>query len=197
MNCKMIFSALLAGTVLAGCGDMADDDDAPVQELLDRSQIEQMLVSYYSHFGGDENEDFAAYYTEDAVFDVNGIVSTGHEEITALYNNADSADEGEDGTEEAAAEPTGRFRMIASNIEIDIDGDTATASLVWTGVMNADPYAPPTLAEQGREYDRFKRQEDGSWLISHRVVIADSGVPPFYGTAFDPARDFGVEDLNP
>ncbi len=197
MNGKMMLGALLACSMLAGCAEMEEEDEAALQEVLDRSRIEQMLVSYYSHFGSDENEDFAAYYTDDAVFDVNGIVSTGHEEITALYNNADGADEGESDGEAAAPEPEGRFRMIASNIEIDIDGDTATASLVWTGVMNADPYGPPTLAEQGREYDRFKRQDDGSWLISHRVVIADSGVPPFYGTAFDPNREFGVEDLNP
>jgi hypothetical protein len=193
MKIPAIATAAFASLTLAACGDVSvsAELDPGLQEVVDKAAIEELLVGYYSHFGGSENEDFGAYYTEDAIFDVNGIVSTGREEIVALYNNADEADEGED----AAAEPAGQFRMMATNIEIDIDGDTATARLLWTGVMNSDPFAPPTVVEQGREYGKFVRAEDGSWLISHRVVVADSGIPDFYATNYEPRPDFSFDDV--
>ncbi len=60
---------------------------------------------------------------------------------------------------------------------IEVDGDRATASFIWTGVESpADVTARPVLAEQGREYDRLERV-DGRWMFTHRVVIADSAVP--------------------
>ena len=50
--------------------------------LADRIAIEDMVTRYYGNFGKqDAAEDFGAFYTEDAVFDVNGIVSTGREAI--------------------------------------------------------------------------------------------------------------------
>ncbi len=194
MKIPAIATAAFASLALTACGDatITAELDPGLQEVVDKAAIEELLVSYYSHFGGTENEDFGAYYTEDAIFDVNGIVSTGREEIVGLYNNAEEA--GEDEGEEAAAEPSGQFRMMATNIEIDIDGDTATARLLWTGVMNSDPFAPPTVVEQGREYDKFVRAEDGSWLISHRVVVADSGIPEFYAANYEPRPDFSFDE---
>ena len=76
-------AALAAASALAGCNVAATDRTAPSagqQELADRIAIEDMVTRYYGNFGKqDAAEDFGAYYTEDAVFDVNGIVSTGRE----------------------------------------------------------------------------------------------------------------------
>src|SRR5690606_38618995 len=61
-------------------------------ELADRIAIEDMVTRYYGNFGRqDAAEDFGAFYTEDAVFDVNGIVSEGREAIEAFY--AENAEE--------------------------------------------------------------------------------------------------------
>ena len=47
----------------------------PSATLADRIAIEDMVTRYYGNFGrSDAAEDFGAFYTEDAVFDVNGIV---------------------------------------------------------------------------------------------------------------------------
>jgi ketosteroid isomerase-like protein len=165
---------------LAASGSAGSAESA----LADRIAIEDMLTGYYEHFGSaDASEDFAAYYTDDAVFDVNGIVSTGREEIAAVY--AGMADSGD------APATQGTFHMIISNPVITIDGDTATAKVLWTGVMNSEVGARPTLWEQGREYDLLVRQ-GGKWLIRKRVVIADSGLPESMKATYTPRPDYDI-----
>ena len=156
----------------------------PSATLADRIAIEDMVTRYYGNFGrSDAAEDFGAFYTEDAVFDVNGIVSTGREAIEAFY--AESAEEAD------APAAQGTFHMMISNPVIDVDGDTATASFFWTGVLNTAIQEPPKLLEQGREYDLLVRQ-DGAWRIKKRVVIADSGLPERYKATYTPRLDYDI-----
>ena len=44
--------------------------------VIDRAQIEDLLVDYYSHLGGGGG-DFASYYVADGTLDVNGLVAKG------------------------------------------------------------------------------------------------------------------------
>jgi uncharacterized protein (TIGR02246 family) len=153
--------------------------------LADRVAIEDLVTRYYENFGStDAAEEFAAYYTEDAVFDVNGIVATGREEIEALY--ADTGDEPD------APAAQGIFHMLIGNPVIEVDGDRATAKFLWTGVMNASLEGRPELWEQGREYDLLVKQ-DGEWRIKKRVVIADSGLPERYAATYQPRMDYDIE----
>ena len=152
--------------------------------LADRVAIEDMVTRYYANFGKqDAAEDFGAFYTEDAVFDVNGIVSQGRQAIEAFY--ADSAEEAD------APARQGTFHMMISNPVIDVNGDTATAEFMWTGVINTGIQQPPQLLEQGREYDLLVRQ-DGQWRIKKRVVIADSGLPERYMATYKPRMDYKI-----
>jgi ketosteroid isomerase-like protein len=194
MKIPAIATAAFASLTLAACGDVSvtTELDPELQEVVDKAAIEDLLVSYYSHFGGSENEDFGAYYTEDAVFDVNGIISTGREEIVALYNGMEDPGAEASESEEPAQSP-GVFHMLITNVEVDVDGDSATAKMFWTGVLNTDPYGPPHLQEHGREYDLLERQEDGSWLIKHRVVVADSALPENFRPTWEPRYDFSFD----
>jgi len=152
--------------------------------LADRVAIEDMVTRYYANFGKqDAADEFGAFYTEDAVFDVNGIVSTGREAIEKFY--ADSAQEAD------APAAQGTFHMMISNPVIDVTGDTATATFFWTGVMNTAIEDRPVLWEQGREYDQLVRQ-DGEWRVKKRVVIADSGLPERYKVTYAPRMDYDV-----
>lgn len=97
--------------------------------MLDRVAIEDLVVEYYAHLGGGEAGAFGDYFTEDALFDVNGIVATGREEIEAIYAGLN-----EEGGEGLASQ--GTFHMLLSNPVIEVNGDTATARFIWTGVLN-------------------------------------------------------------
>lgn len=188
---RQFIAAVIAAGSLAGCNqESADPDpDTETQALVDRIAIEDMVVEYYSHLGGDDAGAFEDYFTEDAVFDVNGILANGRGEIEAIYEGL-----GEDDT--SAGNTEGVFRMVLSNPVIEVDGDSATASFIWTGISNPSIGEPPVFIEQGREFDRL-RKVDGEWKFTHRVVIADSGLPESQYESWTPRLDFGVEDLNP
>ena len=174
----------LAALSLTACNNVKIESDATA--LADRAAIEDLLVSYYSHFGGSSNEDFGSYYTEDAVFDVNGRVAKGREAIIGLYDgmaDTTAADENPSGQ--------GVFHMLVTNIQVHVDGDTATSTNFWTGILNTDPFGPPHLQEHGREYDKYVKQ-DGKWLITHRVVVADSAMPESFRETYQPRLDYDI-----
>jgi len=175
----------IAAGALAGPHVLAASGGAEAESsLADRIAIEDLVTRYYENFGStDAAEEFATYYTEDAVFDVNGIVSTGREEIEALY-----ADTGDDADAPAAQ---GVFHMMISNPVIEVDGDRATARFLWTGVMNASLEGRPEVWEQGREYDLLIK-EDGEWRIKKRTVIADSGLPERYPATYEARQDYDI-----
>lgn len=191
MNGKWIAVAtgvigLVAGALIGPhVPGLAAESAAPADggQLADRIAIEDMITRYYAHLGTDDAGAFGDYYTENASFDVNGIVATGRAEIEALY-----AGIGEDADSPTAG---GVFHMVLSNPVIAIDGDKATASFLWTGILNPDPKAPPQVAEHGREYDRLVKR-DGKWLIEKRVVIADSALPERYAATYQPRLDYDI-----
>ncbi|NLD38029.1 MAG: nuclear transport factor 2 family protein [Desulfatiglans sp.] len=163
---------LLAVTLMAGC----ETKNAEYEKLLDRIQIEDMIVKYYVDMGEGKHHDLAMYYTEDAILDVNNQVSKGREEIEKLYA-------GVGGSGEAAF--SGKMHMLLNNAIIEIDGDTAKAWFIWTGVMNEDIKAPPRFQEQGREYDELVKI-NGNWFITKRYITADSGLPEMWEKSYKP-----------
>lgn len=176
------FVAGLTALALAGCGIQEARAGLEKQDdLLAKVAIEDLLNRYYQGFGTGNPAAFNEFYTEDAVFDVNGIVANGKEEIEAIYA----------GTGDDAPAAQGTFHMVLSNLVVDVDGDTATARMLWTGVDNNDLRGPPTIREQGREYDLLVRQGD-NWLIKKRVVVADSGLPESMAATYDKREDYDI-----
>jgi uncharacterized protein (TIGR02246 family) len=179
----MRLKTLAVLTTALALGACNQGPDAETQKLADRIAVEDLITDYYENFGGTENEDFAKYYTEDASFDVNGLVYKGHKEIVKLYDDL--------GEEPDNAAQGGTFHMLLTNPVVKVDGDKATVKVFWTGVMNDKIDAPPHLVEQGREYDLLVKR-DGKWLIQKRVVIADSGLPEMFKATYTPRVDYDV-----
>ncbi|MEO6153340.1 MAG: nuclear transport factor 2 family protein [Croceibacterium sp.] len=157
--------------------------DAQTQALLDKVAIADLLGSYYGNFGGTAADAFDRYYTDDATFDVNGHVAHGKKEIEGIYGGLAASGD--------SPATRGTFHMLMTNPVITVAGDTATASLLWTGILNPKVDAPPQFVEQGREYDRLVKQ-NGKWLISKRVVIADSGLPASFKDTYTPRKGYDV-----
>jgi ketosteroid isomerase-like protein len=151
--------------------------------LLDRIEIEELFTRYYGGLGGGSSDVFGQFFVEGAELDVNGLVAHGRAEIAELYRKV----------AEDKPNLTGTFRMILSNLFIKVDGDTATAQMLWTQTLNDTIKGPPRLIEQGREYDMLVKQ-DGRWLITKRVVIADSGLPDLMDETYTPRADYRLSD---
>ena len=141
------------------------------ETLLDRIQIEDMLLAYYHGFEVDEGHDWAAFYADEAVLDINGIVTEGRKAIQAFYENYAQLS-----PEEVVP---GKVHVLMTNPYIVIKGDTATAHMIYTETINDTVYLAPRLIEQGREDTWFKKI-NGRWLITKRVITQDGGLPPTY-----------------
>lgn len=179
------WTAALAALVLGGCAAGAADNkaDAATQAALDRVAIVDLLSRYYGNFGGTASDAFDRYYTDDATFDVNGHVAHGKKAIEGIYAGLASTGD--------SPATRGTFHMLMTNPVVDVNGDTAAATLLWTGILNTKVDAPPQFVEQGREYDKLVKK-DGQWLIQKRVVVADSGLPASFKDTYTPRKDYDI-----
>lgn len=153
--------------------------DRPVtmETLLDRINIEDFLTRYYYDLSVGKAHALAEYFTEDAVLDVDGVIAKGHKEIAKLYERPAGS--------EAPKPGYRRHNMLLTNPIINVEGNVATAHVIWTGVMNEGAGKPPSLTEQGREYTELRKVK-GKWLISRRFISEDSGLPDRFDATWKP-----------
>jgi len=157
---------LLAACTIAITGFASAADAPPVTAatLVDRAMIEDMLVQYYARLGSDES-DFSRWYTADGVIDVNGLTGQGKAGIGNVYKQLAAMGGMQGGT----------FRMLLSNVLVSVNGATATADCIWTGLLSKQVTAKPEVVEQGREHDELVKQ-NGRWLFRNRVITSDGGL---------------------
>ena len=155
--------------------------DRPVtmETLLDRIQIEDFITRYYYDLSVGKAKELAEYFTEDAVLDVDGVVAKGHAEIAKLYTRPEGA---------PPPTPSAGYRrggMLLTNPIINVEGNVATAHVIWTGIMNEGVGKAPSLYEQGREYTELRKVK-GKWMISRRFISSDSGLPDRFDATWKP-----------
>ncbi len=169
---------LLPLLILAAClafqipqSAFADNVQTTEATLLDRIQIEDLISNYYWDMTSEGRHELSEYYVEDAVLDVNGKIFKGHAAIQSAYAQPEG---------EAAS---GKTHMLLNNPKIRVNGDTATAETVWTGVISDTVRVAPRLFEQGREFDELVRK-DGRWYFVKRVITSDAGLPESYDKTY-------------
>ncbi|HSC16615.1 MAG TPA: nuclear transport factor 2 family protein [Gammaproteobacteria bacterium] len=147
-----------------------------METLLDRVQIEDLLVKYYYDLASGRAHEMSEYFTEDALLDVDGTIAHGRAEIEKLYGGGARA-------RDPNAAPRPHNGMLLTNPVIEVKGNRAQAHVIWTGVSNKGVGQPPSLYEQGRE-DTELVKVDGKWLISKRYISSDSGLPDRFDQTF-------------
>ena len=159
---------LAAAAMLLPLAEPAFARAAPTtrEALLDRIQIEDMMVEYYSLLDGRVVHDIADYFTEDAVLVANGARVEGRAAIQHLYDTA-----GDPRVIEG-----NRYTMILSNPRVTVRGATATMECIWTGYLSDNVYTAPRLVEQGTERTEFVKR-NGIWMITNRVITHLGGTP--------------------
>lgn len=178
LSAKSNFSARVAVVVtamafiLTAIGANAEDKIVTQETLLDRIQIEDLIVKYYVDMSAGKSHDLAMYYTENSILDVNGVIAKGRKEIEKLYVAVG------DSTSSAFS---GKMHMLLNNAIINVNGNHATAWVIWTGVINEDIKGPPRILEQGREFDELVKI-GARWYIEKRYINADSGAEAWMET---------------
>jgi ketosteroid isomerase-like protein len=156
---------------------IAEEKIATQETLLDRIRIEDMLIKYYVDISSGTGHDLAQCYTEDGVFDVNGMIAKGRDAISKMYG----------GLDEENTHLGSRLHMLLNNPIISVDGDTATVWAIWSGVLNADINKPPVIVDQGREYSELVKR-DGRWYFTKRYITSDSNLPAVWKDTYKPRK---------
>jgi hypothetical protein len=150
-----------------------------METLLDRIQIEDLLTRYYYDLSQSNAHELSEYFTEDALLDVDGTIAKGRAEIAKLYQSPSPE------PKEPAPAPNRRMHMLLTNPIVNIKGNTATAHVIWTGVMNEGIGKLPQFVEQGREDTELVKQ-NGKWLIKRRYITADGRMPNRFDKNYKP-----------
>jgi hypothetical protein len=174
---RLLPFALAVGVVAvqASLPTQAVAQQVTMETLLDRIQIEDLLVKYYYDLAMSRAHEMSEYFTEDALLDVDGTIARGRAEIEKLYGGS--------GTRDTNAGPQPRNGMLLTNPVIEVKGNRAQAHVIWTGITNKGVGQPPALYEQGRE-DTELVKVAGKWLISKRYISSDSGTPDRFDQTF-------------
>jgi hypothetical protein len=135
--------------------------------LLDRIQIEDLIIDYYAQFGGDRPATFGDEYTDDGELVLGTRVIKGKEAIKAMYAGIRAP------AGAAPARPRPRMNVLVNNPNITVTGNTAHGEFIYTGVIAVAPDKAPEVHEQGREIDDFVKV-NGEWKIKRRQVINDA-----------------------
>jgi hypothetical protein len=69
--------------------------------------------------------------------------------------------------------------MVLSNVKVVVNGETATADSLWTGVISETLTQAPRFVEQGTEHDELVKR-NGKWLFKHRVIMSDGGMQEMF-----------------
>ena len=174
--------AIVASILLMTLAQPVLAQHVTMENLLDHIQIEDLLTRYYYNLSRSNAHELSEYFTEDALLDVDGTIAKGRAEIAKLYQNPAP------NPKEPAPVPGRRMHMLLNNPIIDIKGNTATAHLIWTGVVDEGIGKLPQIAEQGREDTELVKQ-NGKWLLKRRYISTDGRMPNRFDKNYKPREN--------
>jgi 3-phenylpropionate/cinnamic acid dioxygenase small subunit len=141
-------------------------NEARLRRLEDLEEIRAVFTRYAKAL---DARDFAAYaglFAESGVLEAPLGAATGPAAIQELL---------EERLAGSSAPRRVAFHLIA-NPEIELDGDRATARVLWSYVTNGEDGFP--LIFQLGHYDDVLIREKGSWRIERHAITRDLGFSP-------------------
>jgi hypothetical protein len=163
-TCTTGFMAMVLAAALSAQSKAADSMTTQ-NTLLDRIQIEDMMIDYYWAFSAKEGHDIKKYWAEDGEFNVGDHVAKGWAAIAAEYT-----------PRETLTKDAPKFVMLLGNPKIHVTGDTAVMDAIFTGYTSIDPTKAPIASEQGTDHVEFVKIA-GQWKIKKRELGTYGYVP--------------------
>jgi hypothetical protein len=165
MNRKLMAATCVA--LAAPLPAMAETPSYTAEALADRAAIEDILTSYYNNFGNGAEDHVGQYYAEDGEMVLGATSFKGIDAIKGAYSAVPA---------DAPQRKSFALNILIGNPLIKVDGDTATARLVFTEYIVDKEGDAPRILTMGREFDWFVKR-DGKWLIKKRQIMGAKGVP--------------------
>jgi uncharacterized protein (TIGR02246 family) len=161
--------------VLAALGGAlaAEDVDAVrLQKLVDRAEIEELVVRYVHALDTLDADAYEGVFTEDAVYELpGGIVHTGRAAIRKIVTDLQAAR----ARNEAAGTPSPRLYHVMANSSIEMLDATNARHRAYAETVRAADNGQFVVGFMGR-YEDVLVKIDGRWLIKSRKLV--SFVPP-------------------
>lgn len=145
---------------------LAETPAYTAETLADRAAIEDLITTYYYNLGRSSADSFSRFYTEDAEMVLGETVFKGREAIEGAYR----------GTADSPQRRAAAFNIVIGNLLVKVDGEKATARLIFTEYLTENQGDPPRVYVQGREFDHLAKV-DGAWKFARRQIVGGSGVP--------------------
>jgi ketosteroid isomerase-like protein len=141
--------------------------DERLLELEDREQIRQLFVDYAGYLDTADHAGYASLFASDGVLNAQLGEAVGPAAIEALLDATLSP-------EVRATFPPAVHVM--NNQRIDVDGDTATTSVLWF-YLTTDDDGSPVVLQAGRYVDDLVR-EAGRWKLKRHDISRLMGRSP-------------------
>lgn len=147
-----------------------------VQALQDHIEIEQLLMRYAAALNTQDADAYVGTFTPDGSLELRRDVD--QEPFLGPYKGREALRKQwfpKGGV--SGGRKFGAMRHVTTNLEIHVNGDTATVRAFFIEVVsngsNTPPGSkPPTIHAMGRYEDELVRL-GGQWLFKRRVVLTD------------------------
>jgi 3-phenylpropionate/cinnamic acid dioxygenase small subunit len=170
-----ILVLLVSPLLLAGCDNGADEQAeiaertvvlARLNALEAESEIRHKLQTYMEVLGASDWDNYVNYFTRNAKLIMTEGTREGRDDIKERMSTAAVRL-----ARAAQGRPVRKRADLLSNIEIDVDGNTATAKSRFTFIAENDE-GGFDVTGSGLYIDEWAR-EQGEWLIAARTVDYD------------------------
>jgi hypothetical protein len=149
---------------------VASGDDAleaRLRRLEDHEEIRQLLLEYARRLDAADYTGYAELFTVDGELNAQLGQAKGREAIVSLLENRL-------GTNPDRPRKTA-FHLVGSP-DLQVDGDSATSTVIWAYVTHDDD-GFPIILQLGHYRDELVR-EDGAWRFRRRDISRDLGFSP-------------------
>jgi len=146
---------------------------ADLQNIVDQLAIQQLWARYATALDTMDPDAYASCFTPDATISMN----SGSVTPRAYIESELKAGVMKDAPSDKHGHKWAPLRHVTTNLTVTITGNTATAQSYWLEIVSRGKTADgkiitPTVLNMGRYEDQLVKQ-NGKWLFSQRVVIAD------------------------
>jgi hypothetical protein len=166
MHLHRIVFALLAGLALAA--SRASADDAAMQKLLDRAEIEALVTRYVTGLDTLDADLYAGVFAEDAVFELpGGVVHRGRAAIRKIVTDLQDSR----ARSEAAGTPSASLYHVMANTSIEVLDAANARHQSYAQTVRAADGGQFVVGFMGRYEDELVKR-DGRWYIKSRKLVS-------------------------